>query len=201
MSFRQEGDFAVTITDAKVGESKFNKTPGAIDVCIQVQTEDGQSDWWRGQWSTDMTGHPQRQGWTEAQVTFEVLQQLGFQGNDFTTLAQQLINVKTSAGIKSANGSGQNAGKTFYNVRYLGGGAAVQEAAPNVIANMANMLNGGGQQQQTQQMNQPANQQQGNQQQQQPGTFNQTNQQQQQNGGGQQQSNGFIQTNQQQQQQ
>jgi hypothetical protein len=117
MSFKSEGNFPVVITEALLAEPKFAQPP-AFDIAIHVQTEDGQSDWWRGEISQNY-GKGNVADKTQAELTLGTLEKLGWQhGYDFSKIGT-LVGVQTEAGVKASQGKN---GGTFYNVRYLGAG-------------------------------------------------------------------------------
>ena len=115
--FTSEGRFPVEITEAVLTEAKFNKTnPNAFDVCLHVETEDGQSDDWSGEISNDY-GTGTMADKRQHEITLMTLKKLGWShGLDFSKI-DELVGVKTVATTKAATGSDN---KTYYNVRYLG---------------------------------------------------------------------------------
>jgi hypothetical protein len=121
--FKSENTFSVEITDVKTAEAKFNKSPNAFDVCIYVQTSDGQSGWWRGEVSGDY-GVGAYSSKTRAEITFETLTKLGLPANDISQL-EVLMGVKTTATTKASVSKAN--GKTYYNIAYLGGGERINE--------------------------------------------------------------------------
>jgi len=122
--FSAAGDINVKIIETMIAEPKWDNAPeGAFDVCLKVQAIDdpNQADWWRGEVSNQY-GKGNFADRTQAQLTFETLGKIGFQGNDLTTLDQQLLNKETVAHIK-ANEAKDGSGKVFYNVSWLGEGS------------------------------------------------------------------------------
>lgn len=125
--FKSEGIFNVVITRAILAEPKFCKDPGAFDVCIEVQDEHGNSDWWRGEWSGQYGkgNFANRQQW---QLTLESLKKVGLPNDDLFSNLQSdadgvasipcLVGAQTTATVKMT----EKDGKIYYNVHYLGDG-------------------------------------------------------------------------------
>lgn len=127
--FKSEGNFNVVITRAILAEPKFCKDPGAFDVCIEVQDEHGNSDWWRGEWSGQYGkgNFANRQQW---QLTLESLKKIGLPNDDLFSNLQSdadgvasipcLVGAQTTATVKMT----EKDGKIYYNVHYLGDGGS-----------------------------------------------------------------------------
>lgn len=127
--FKSEGIFNVVITRAILAEPKFCKDPGAFDVCIEVQDEHGNSDWWRGEWSGQYGkgNFANRQQW---QLTLESLKKVGLPNDDLFSNLQSdadgvasipcLVGSQTTATVKMT----EKDGKIYYNVHYLGDGGS-----------------------------------------------------------------------------
>lgn len=125
--FKSEGNFNVVITRAILAEPKFCKDPGAFDVCIEVQDEHGNSDWWRGEWSGQYGkgNFANRQQW---QLTLESLKKIGLPNDDLFSNLQSdadgvasipcLVGAQTTATVKMT----EKDGRIYYNVHYLGDG-------------------------------------------------------------------------------
>lgn len=125
--FKSEGIFNVVITRAILAEPKFCKDPGAFDVCIEVQDEHGNSDWWRGEWSGQYGkgNFANRQQW---QLTLESLKKVGLPNDDLFSNLQSdadgvasipcLVGSQTTATVKMT----EKDGRIYYNVHYLGDG-------------------------------------------------------------------------------
>lgn len=125
--FKSEGIFNVVITRAILAEPKFCKDPGAFDVCIEVQDEHGNSDWWRGEWSGQYGkgNFANRQQW---QLTLESLKKVGLPNDDLFSNLQSdadgvasipcLVGAQTTATVKMT----ERDGKIYHNVHYLGDG-------------------------------------------------------------------------------
>ena len=115
MSFTSDGNHNVEITATAVTGAKFAPEP-AIDIWLQVRGDDGASDWWRGEVSTNY-GRRNFADRTQAQITAETLTSIGYQhGADLSQL-DTLIGVKTTAHVKRA----EKDGNVYYNVSYIGG--------------------------------------------------------------------------------
>lgn len=141
--FKSEGTFKVKILDAVVAQPKFAQPP-AFDICLQVQdvNDASQTDWWRGEMSQNF-GKGNFKDRTQMQITMENLQKIGFEGNDISTLKQQLVNKETTATTKASSPTAD--GKVFYNVRYLGdsGGNAPEVLDPAEMQARLQQLTGG----------------------------------------------------------
>lgn len=121
----QTGDVKVKITDALLADAKFADYP-AFDVALQVTTADGQNDWWRGEVSGNY-GRGNFSDRTQAEITVETLNKIGWQhGADFSQI-RSLINVDTIAHVETS----EKNGKTYYNVKWIGGGGGGE--APKAI--------------------------------------------------------------------
>jgi hypothetical protein len=128
--FKSAGNFSVTIKRAITAKSKFNTTdPQAFDICIQVATDDGQEDWWRGEVSSKY-GKGNYSDRTQAQITMETLQRVGYKhGYDLSKL-NSLVGMKTSAWVKESKPQVCDDGveRVFYNVAGIGGNSNEPEA-------------------------------------------------------------------------
>ena len=130
--FTAAGPIQVNILDVKFAEPKFAKGPNDFDICIQVAAVDApdQTDWWRGEWS-DNYGQGNVAHLKQTELTMQTLRKIGFEGDDLTTLPEQLIGQTTTAMIKAR----EHNGNTYYDVKYLGsgGGNAPVELDPNAL--------------------------------------------------------------------
>ncbi len=101
MPFKSEGTFDVTITDAFISEAKFQPRDGELnnqgvpvetyyDVCIQVQSEQGDSDLWRGEMS-NRNGVGNSAHLYRADLTLKTLQEIGFNVQSMTELEAQFV--------------------------------------------------------------------------------------------------------------
>ncbi|MCK9326570.1 MAG: hypothetical protein M0P69_13850 [Bacteroidales bacterium] len=138
--FTSEGRFPVTITEALLTEAKFNETDqNAFDVCLHVETEDGQSGDWTGEISNNY-GMGTMSDKRQSEITLITLKKLGWNhGLDFSKI-EELVGVKTTATTKAST-TGDN--KTYYNVRYLGDGNRKTKLNANDIAKRVAALNSG----------------------------------------------------------
>jgi hypothetical protein len=141
--FTKEGNFTVTMKEVVFSPPKFAENdPNAFDVNIRVETEDGQSDWWRGEMSTSF-GKGNVAHLTQAQLTMQTLGKLGFEGYDLTSLADSIVGKTTTAWVKASTPTAD--GKVFYNVRGLGGsgGSKPEEIGMDAVkAKMAALMGG-----------------------------------------------------------
>lgn len=142
--FNREATFPVKIVEVAFAAPRFKESqndPNAFDVCIKVEDEQGLSDWWYGEYSGRYgIGNSSDRTW--AQLTMETLQKIGLPNGDLAQL-QGLIGKQTMATtVASTSGS-----KTFYNVRYLGGGGSEPEKIdPNEAIRRAQSMMQGQQQ-------------------------------------------------------
>lgn len=132
----------VRIGEVKFAEPKFAKGPSDFDICIHVTSVDdpGQADWWRGEVSQNY-GKGNFATMTQAEITLKTLRNVGFEGDDLTTLADQLGGKEVPAMIKAT----EKDGKTYYNVQYIGagGGDVPVEIAPDEMKRRCAALFGG----------------------------------------------------------
>jgi hypothetical protein len=125
--FTSEGNKAVVLGTATFSEPKFSKDPNAFDICIKVTdaADPAQSDWARLEMSGDYgTGNFSDR--TQAQISMDTLRKLGFEGDDLTTIEQQLSGKRAVVCVKAA--AGRDGDKTFYNVKYFVTGGKEPEA-------------------------------------------------------------------------
>jgi len=142
--FTQEGNPAVIIIETAVAESKFGGAE-AFDICLKVQHKDDvkQTDWWRGEMSSNYCKAASMAHLTQAAATFETLGKLGFKGGQDLTRLDELINVETTAWVKASDPTDD--GKIFYNVRALasGGGRAPEKIDMGLAAARMKAIMGG----------------------------------------------------------
>jgi hypothetical protein len=152
--FRSEGEFPVTIVEAKLADPKFAAEP-AFDVVVHVRTEDGQSDWWRGEVSTNY-GKGNFANQNQGEITLKSLEKLGYKfGCDFSQI-HTLVGTQTTATVKGS--VSKKDGKTYYNVSYLGEGGNAPTSfidAGEASRRVAAMFGGGVPQQQAPAMQAP----------------------------------------------
>jgi hypothetical protein len=108
------------IDDVFPAEPKFAKGADDFDICIHIVNveDEAQSDWWRGEVSQNY-GTGNFKSMTQAEITMKTLRNVGFEGDDLTTLAEQ-IGGRTVPGFVKASKPNLE-GKTYMNV-YLGSG-------------------------------------------------------------------------------
>ena len=117
MSFTTDGSINVEIIGTAVTAAKFAPAP-ALDVWLQIKSEDGASDWWRGEISTNY-GRGNYADRTQAQITADSLASIGYQhGADLAQL-NSLIGTSTQAFVKR----NEKDGRVYYNVTGIGNGS------------------------------------------------------------------------------
>jgi hypothetical protein len=139
MSFHAEGTYKVEIVEAFAADPKFAQPP-AFDVVLKVRTEDGQSDWWRGEMSANY-GKGNFADRTQAQITMNTLTQLGLENDDLSNL-ESLIG-KTAEVTVEGSVSKTN-GKTYYNVKYFNTGESIQKIDAATLQQRLHALGVGG---------------------------------------------------------
>lgn len=145
--FQKDGPVTVVLGEVAFAEPKFpGADQNAFDVCVQcTHAEDpAQVDWWRGEWSNNY-GKGNFASMTQAEITMKTLRNIGFEGDDLTTLADQITGKRVPAMIKAS----EKDGKTYYNIQYIGasggGNAPTADKVLSKDAMKARMaaLNGG----------------------------------------------------------
>lgn len=129
MSFKQAGSCMVVLSDVLFSESKFGgNDPNAFDVNIKCThaEDDSQVDWWRGEFSNNY-GKGNLSTKTQAEITFQTLRKIGFEGEDLSDIARQIAGKRVPAMVKESKPTAD--GKVFYNISYIGasGGNAPDE--------------------------------------------------------------------------
>ena len=116
--FTSEGNPKVKIVETVPAKSKFAEAPDAFDICIKVVdiNDENQWDWWRGEVSSNY-GKGNHASETQAQMTFDTLVKLGFQGGHDLSRLDELVGTETTAWIKASEPN--ESGKVFYNVRSI----------------------------------------------------------------------------------
>lgn len=138
--FLSEGRFPVTITEALIGEPKFNKN-AAFDVYLKVDDGNGQVDYWNGEVSNDF-GRGTLSDKKQVEITLMTLRKIGWKHECEFAKIGELVGVKTIATTKASKPNED--GKVFYNVRYLGdGGSVPTKMDDSEIAKRLAALNGG----------------------------------------------------------
>ena len=117
--FKAAGMVMAVIDDVKFAEPKFAVGANDFDICVHVtHAEDpAQADWWRGEVSQNY-GKANFATLTQAQITMQTLRKVGFEGNDLTTLKEQIVGKQTPVMIKTS----EKDGKIYHNVQYIGPG-------------------------------------------------------------------------------
>jgi hypothetical protein len=141
--FNSAGTHKAIIDDVKFAEPKFSQGENDFDICIHVRKADdeAQSDWWRGEVSQNY-GKGNAATKTQAELTMGTLRKIGFDGEDLTTLKDQLVGKEIPVTIKAS----EKDGKTYYNVQYLGGGGGIgTELDTDAMQKRMAALFGGGQ--------------------------------------------------------
>ena len=141
--FNAEGTVMCRILDVVLAEPKFAEGANDFDICVQLEKADdpAQVDWWRGEVSQNY-GRGNFATMKQAEITMQALRKIGFQGDDLTTLADQLVGVEVPATTKAR----QYEGKTYYYIKYIGGGGAAPVALDpsSIAARVAAQFGGGG---------------------------------------------------------
>jgi len=129
--FTQAGQIKVKITDIMFADPKFAKGENDFDICIKIEAVDdpSQSDWWRGEMSQNY-GRGTMSNMTQAQITMRTLHSIGFEGDDLSTLNEQVNGKRVPAMIKETTKDG----KTFYNISYIGGGRGNAPSEDKVLS-------------------------------------------------------------------
>ena len=118
--FNVEKSFTGTIIGAEPLQPKQKAAPdGAFDVGLNIQDDEGNSDWWRGEYS-EREGIGNAAGKRQCEMTMASLARIGFKGDDLTTLAEQLMGQKIPCNVKKSTSQG----KDYYNLNI--GGAFIE---------------------------------------------------------------------------
>lgn len=137
--FNQAKVYDVTITEAYLAEPKFENS--AYDVAIKVETEEGESDFYTMEISSNY-GRGNYATMTQAEIALKKLKELGLQVEtleDALFNLDALIGIKTTATVKETNKDG----KIYHNISYLGGGFAPKKVDPKEAMNKLSALFGG----------------------------------------------------------
>jgi hypothetical protein len=125
--FTKAGDFKVKIIAQCLSDPKFDSAgPGAFDVCLHLQdvADATQNEWWHGEMSQNY-GKGSFSDRTQAQITLGTLEKIGFVGGQDMTRLEELIGKETIAHVDS---SMSKDGKTYFNVKWIGGGGTAPTA-------------------------------------------------------------------------
>jgi hypothetical protein len=134
--FSKTGNIKVKITEIVPDEPKFAQAP-AFDICVKVEDESGEHDWWRGEMSGNY-GKGNFATQTQAQITTKKLRQLGWTGNNYGDLSE-LIGKETVAFVE------KSADRKYNNLKYLGsGGGEPKGLDATTLADRVKALMGGG---------------------------------------------------------
>ena len=143
MTFKAEGSFKVTITEATLAESKFDKNnPEVVDVALLLKTEDGQQDWWTGELSKKY-GVGTMAGKMQWEITLESLKKIGWKHD--TDISEEtlksLVGVETEVYVKGR----EYEGKTYYDPKYIGPSSFGPKAlkGPDSKARLASIFGSG----------------------------------------------------------
>ena len=138
--FTSAGTHKARIDDVQFAEPKFAKGENDFDICIHVVSieDPGQSDWWRGEVSQNY-GKGNFATQTQAQITMGTLRKLGFEGEDRSTLADQIMGKEVPAWVKESDD-----GK-YFNLKSIvpGGGEAPKAIDAGEMKRRAAALFGG----------------------------------------------------------
>ena len=143
--FTKEGPHQVILGDVIFAEAKFAKDDAnAFDICIRVtnKANEAESDWARLEMSANY-GKGSFSDRTQAQISWDTLAKLGFEGDDLTTIGEQLTGKEATVQVKA--GKPTEDGKVFYNVSYFvtGGGNEPNAITPDVMkARLAALMGG-----------------------------------------------------------
>jgi hypothetical protein len=141
--FTTAGSIVCKIDDVKFAEPKFAKGPSDFDICIHGTSvaDPNQGDYWRGEMSQNY-GKGNYASMTQAQITMQTLRKLGFEGDDLTTLAEQLNGKTVPFHVEASEPNAS--GKVFHNVKYLELGQSIEEIDHNTVnARLAALISGG----------------------------------------------------------
>lgn len=106
------------IDEVGFAEPKFaDASTGAFDIIIHGSSIDdpNQSDWWRGEMSGEY-GKGNFATMTQAEITMQTLRKVGFEGDDLSTLEEQLMGREVPFHVKARD----HEGKAYYDVKYIG---------------------------------------------------------------------------------
>ncbi|MFA6063938.1 MAG: hypothetical protein WC736_15225 [Gallionella sp.] len=124
--FTSAGSIMVKIDDVKFADPKFATGANDFDICIHGTSvaDPNQSDYARLEMSQNY-GKGNFASMTQAEISMKTLRALGFEGDDLTTLKEQIYLKEVPFHVEESKPN--ESGKTFFNVKYIETGAAVQE--------------------------------------------------------------------------
>lgn len=140
--FKAAGRVMCKIDDVMFAEPKFAQGENDFDICVHVASVDdpGQMDWWRGEVSQNY-GKGNFANMTQAEITLQTLRNCGYEGDDLTTLKNQLVGKEIPVTVKDT----QKDGKVYYNISYIGeGGGAPKEIDADTVKRRISALFGTG---------------------------------------------------------
>jgi len=138
--FTSAGTHKARIDDVQFAEPKFAKGANDFDICIHVTSieDPAQGDWWRGEVSQNY-GRGNFATMTQRDITMLTLRKLGFEGEDLSALADQVIGKEVPAYVKESDD-----GK-YFNLKSIvpGSGDAPKAIDPGEMKRRAAALFGG----------------------------------------------------------
>jgi hypothetical protein len=125
--FYTEGTFTGPVLEVVLATSRFSPNdPDAFDVCVHVEGPEHegkpQNGWWRGEVSSKF-GKGNFSNKTQYEITMDALHGVGFEGDDLSTLDKQLKGKEIPYKVESR----EYDGKTYFDVKYIGGGGYAPE--------------------------------------------------------------------------
>jgi len=117
--FTAEGTIIGVVDGVIFAEPKFSQGPHDFDICIHLHAkeDEAQADYWRGEVSANY-GKGNFANMTQAEITMKTLRNIGFEGDDVTTLEDQIMGKEIPVTVKAS----EKDGRTFYNIKYIGAG-------------------------------------------------------------------------------
>lgn len=127
--FYAAGNYEGKILAFTLAESRFSPNdPEAFDVALHIEGPEHegkpQDDWWRGEVSSKF-GRGVMSGKTQYEITMQALRGIGFEGQDLTKL-DELVGKEIPFKVESR----EYEGKTYYDIKYIGGGNYAPKALP-----------------------------------------------------------------------
>lgn len=141
MSFKRDGDIPCKITETCLGESRFDNVNavGGFDIALKVEdaSDNSQSDWVRMEFSTNFSKAKNCTDKTQAQMTLDTLQRIGFKGGEDLSRLDELVGVAATVHTaKSDDGK-------YINAKYIltgGGNAQKKMDAAEIKRRMAAII-------------------------------------------------------------
>lgn len=147
--FTQEGSFNAVVKEAMLSNPpdwRKDAGPCDFDVCLKLARTDNEAetDWWRGEFSQNFSKQKNKEHLRQCDITMEALHNVGFEGHDLTTIAEQMVGKTIQITVKQGKPNAE--GKAYMNV-YLGSYGPValdkDEAARRVAAMFGNRAEAG----------------------------------------------------------